>query len=705
MEQKLNSQNEEVSFFKGFKSKSNSQITWEEVYRLIRGTLLKNDTEKYRYFKTNGFGEEADNIKKKSPSITPAVVCAGNRTKKNIAHYTHYSLADFDKLAPAELPRCMELLAADPCVFLAYITLSRAGIRVIFRTDDDGTHYNEAFKQGNIYFSRLLGHPYDIQCSDEVRLSALCHDENAIYRPDAQTIHIEIPNSTEKEKTESLVKTEGSQKASRPKKRHHACADEVEENILAELEHQGKTYVIGQRNDYISSALYRMNRLGVRQEEALEWALERFSDYGTAETEAIARSVYQKTEEHGTQKIKQSRFRYAAVHEVETFLTSQADVRQNVITNCREIRMTGEPQFRDITDRDENTLWARANKQGVNTSPQSIQMILNSEFVPPFNPFTTYFESLPAWDGQTDHIARLAASVRTTTPEMFSPCFKKWLVGVVASILSPKVVNHEILVFIGEQGYFKTTWFNRLLSPELERYFYTKTNSARMTKDDQFTLAEFGLICFEEIDSMRPAELNQLKAMITMPTVNERAAYARNKSHRPHIASFCGTGNNLHFLSDPTGNRRWLPFEIEDIDDPYTHPVNYTGVYSQALALYRSGFRYWFTHKEIIRLNRHNERFEVPNLEEELILTHYRKPKRGEQGIFVSTADILQRINALIKIPLSPTKIGIIMRKLQFEPVRNNKGSRGFRAIEFSLEEIAQNKAFTEKTEEKKLPF
>lgn len=46
---------------------------------------------------------------------------------------------------------------------------------------------------------------------------------------------------------------------------------------------------------------------------------------------------------------------------------------------------------------------------------------------------------------------------------------------------------------------------------------------------------------------MRPAELNQLKAMVTMPYVNERAAYGRNKERHPHIASFCGTGNNVQF--------------------------------------------------------------------------------------------------------------------------------------------------------------
>ena len=91
-----------------------------------------------------------------------------------------------------------------------------------------------------------------------------------------------------------------------------------------------------------------------------------------------------------------------------------------------------------------------------------------------------------------------------------------------------------------------------------------------MSKDDLLTLTQYALVCCEELDTMRPAELNQLKATVTMTSIDERAAYAYYHEHRKHIASFCGTGNNPQFLSDPTGNRRWLPFEVESIVSPPT---------------------------------------------------------------------------------------------------------------------------------------
>ena len=147
-----------------------------------------------------------------------------------------------------------------------------------------------------------------------------------------------------------------------------------------------------------------------------------------------------------------------------------------------------------------------------------------------------------------------------------------------------------------------------------------------VSKDDLLTLSQYGLMCWEELDSMQLKELNKLKAAMTMPSINERAAYARHHENRPHLASFCGTGNNVQFLSDPTGTRRWLPFEVVSIDSPLSQPFNYEGIYSQAYALYRQGFRYWFDKNEILQLAQHNKQFETANSSWPSITNSLRRP-------------------------------------------------------------------------------
>ena len=166
---------------------------------------------------------------------------------------------------------------------------------------------------------------------------------------------------------------------------------------------------------------------------------------------------------------------------------------------------------------------------------------------------------------------------------------------------------------------------------------------------------------------MRPSELNQLKAAVTMPAIDERAAYAHFHEHRKHIASFCGTGNNIQFLSDPSGNRRWLPFEVESIRSPREHPFDYEGIYREAYDLYLSGFNYWFSREEIQRLAEHNRQFETPRLEVELVQAYFRVPMPNEQGEFMSVANALQIVSANISQKVSPVNMGRAFRELGFQ--------------------------------------
>ena len=326
---------------------------------------------------------------------------------------------------------------------------------------------------------------------------------------------------------------------------------------------------------------------------------------------------------------------------------------------------------------------------------QDMYRVIESDFVPEFHPFRYYLEHLPPWDGQSDYILEMSVSVnvRGDVQEqlLFAEYLKKWLVGMVAGWLDAKVVNNVILVLIGEQGSYKTTWFNYLLPPELSNYFYTKTNAQRMGRDDLLTLAQYGLVCCEELDTMRPSELNQLKAAVTMPSIDERAAYAHFHEHRMHIASFCGTGNNVQFLADPTGNRRWLPFEVQSIMSPREHPFNYEGIYAQAYALYQEGFRYWFSREEILRLSAHNEAFEAPNLERELISERFRVPGAGETGEFVTSGYIMQAIGGNLSQKLSANKVGRAMTDLGFRRMRSH-GERGYVVVAYSADEVKARK-------------
>lgn len=655
----------------------------------------------------------------KNESQLFAVPCLfeGGKGRSNIRQLTGMSLVDFDHVFPtdgtadkADTTALHELKAkiiADPHTLMSYITMSGNGLRVIFTyeiapefsgvpKDEEEVkkfeaYYQQAFYAGNAYYEKLLGAKADMQCKNITRLSGLAHDPEVFLRPQSEV----IPFTAEEISTAATAYV----KQSKEDKQMQRIQTYFDTLIAPQLAKAKIEFRSGSHNDYVMRVGYKLAERRFSKKIALRWAMQKFGkDY--PDTEQVINSCFANASPHGKQGgggDNRGDSKTATVEEIKSFLDGHISLKFNEITSRVEYEIpadnTDAHRFMPVNDRIVNSLWSQMSTI-TRVNIQDMYRVIESDYVPVFNPFKAYLNNLcqsVKSVGDRDYIRELAQTVRVKGGEqeqkLWHLYLKKWLVGMVASWLSEDVVNNVILVLIGEQGAYKTTWFNYLLPPPLKQYFYTKTNANRMSKDDILTLAQYALVCCEELDSMRPAELNQLKAAVTMPSIDERAAYAHYHEHRKHIASFCGTGNNTQFLSDPTGNRRWLPFEVESILSPREHPFHYEGIYAQALSLYTSGFQYWFTKEEIQELNRHNKQFETPHLEHELVDLYFRRPIDSELGEFISVARALQMISNGISQKLSAVNVGRAFSDLGFKRVRTNS-CRGFIVVCRTPEEI-----------------
>ena len=381
--------------------------------------------------------------------------------------------------------------------------------------------------------------------------------------------------------------------------------------------------------------------------------------------------------------------------EIDDYLKKHGEFRRNVITGRVEVRLfsdriiRGEEPWEPITDWHFNNLW-RGMKRQKFVSEKDIHNEIESEFSPDYHPFRDYLKDLPPWD-EGDYIRVLAASVTVAgdadDQQIFYRCLKKWLVAMIAGWLSKDIVNQTMLVFVGRQGIYKTTWFNMLLPPELRQYFFTRPNISQSNRDTHAIMTQFGLVCCEELDSLRPVEMNTLKADITTAFFNDRPAYGHYTEHRKHIASFCGTGNNVRFLNDPTGTRRWLPFKVEGILSPRDFPFEYEGIYAQAYALYRLGFEYYFSEQEIEWLNDRNQRFSVANLEQQLVHRHFRKPSDKEPAELVDVVAALNAFPGYLLAKITPERVDAAFAALGYEEATVN-GITGYLAVHRTPEEI-----------------
>ena len=398
---------------------------------------------------------------------------------------------------------------------------------------------------------------------------------------------------------------------------------------------------------------------------------------------------------------------YATTGEIKTFLSDHIYLRYNTVKHRVEARVPPEDAFcqnselaqfvsddwQPMSDRLKNTLLT-ALQTIKDTRRCDLETVLDSGYVPAFQPFLHYLNRLPPWDGQ-DHILAMSVSVTVKggveKQMLFYEYLKKWLVAMVASWIDEGEVNQSVLVLIGEQGIYKTTWFSHLLPPQLRDYFRIKVNSSRVSKDDLITLSQYGLVCYEELDVMRPSDVNTMKSVVTMPSIDERKPFGHYTEHMPHVASFCGTGNNVQFLTDVTGNRRWLPFEVESIISPRDHPFDYEGIYAQAYALYRQDYRHYFTKAEEEKLREHNRTFETPLPEQEAIAKRFRHPAENERGDFYTATEILTAVSDNPALRLNIGKIGSAMESLGFVRLTSH-GRRGYRVVAYKPEEIEMNR-------------
>ena len=456
-----------------------------------------------------------------------------------------------------------------------------------------------------------------------------------------------------------------------------------------------------------------------KQEAAIKYITENYLDYNRLRHDVVSDKLQVRDE-----------------HSLESFRMVQNSVELSSAENTTLHHSTqplhhSTPCFwREMSKHDINSIVCHAAQEyDQNITSREVLTALQSDLIPDVHPLREYVLSCREWtEEQPDWIDWVASQVRVknndninnlrgnqlpaapeennstpscttlhnTTPSadaLWRICFKKWFVAMVASWMNDEVVNHQVLVLIGRQGIYKTTWLEHLIPPHLRAYACKLANSAELNKDDRLRIAEFGLISLDEIDSMNTRELNQLKSVITATDVNERAAYGYTKERRIRLASFCASGNRRDFLTDITGNRRWLPFEVESIQNPFFTTLPYERMYAQAWALANDPtFCYWFELDEIEVLEEHNKHFRDESNEEQLLPILFDVPAEGK-GEFMTTAQISERLVTYgnIKKPMALSRLGMVLGTIGYKAISpriNGTRTRGWIVYQRNRDEI-----------------
>ena len=689
-----------------------AEMTEEEIVSAIGSPKYRNIVESVRRTFLEQGEKAANEEKKKLPSVTFSANYRGGRSNATLVKYLGYIVIDIDHLSKEELARILQTVRACSYTRIAFISPKGMGLKIIAHTQrPDGTlpdtiqeiedFHNAAYNKVASFYSQLCQTEIDTSGQDVGRTCLLSYDPGIYFNRDATPFIVEQPPL--------FYKTQKKKKKTPGRKKQETDNNPVSEetalnyhsshaSLMVTLNYyhnKSEKYTEGNRNNYLHHLACKYNRHGIPEQEAAAFIKSLFTDLPAEETDSLIASAYAHTEEFNTNKLNSTQKRML---QIEQHISECYETRYNELLHIMEYRRkvseTEQPDpFRILDDRMENSIWMEMNELGYACNVKMIQNLIYSDFSSSYHPIREYFKELPEWDG-TDYIRILADSVRTNHQSFWTECLERYLVGMCAAATQDDVVNHTVLLLCSEvQNIGKTTFINNLLPPELRTYLSTGLINPN-SKDDLAKIAQSMLINLDEFEGMSGRDLNTFKDLVTRKVISIRLPYARRSQNFPHTASFAGTCNYQEILHDTTGNRRFLCFHADSIE---FIKINYTQLYAQIKHLLNTpGYQYWFTQEDNNRIEKNNEDFIFHSPEEELVLTHIRKPERFEKVQYLTVSEIAELIRERTGYQYSigaKIQIGKVMVKHNFESKKGRNGRR-YAVFVIAPEQVKSNRLY-----------
>lgn len=190
-------------------------------------------------------------------------------------------------------------------------------------------------------------------------------------------------------------------------------------------------------------------------------------------------------------------------------------------------------------------------------SNQKIDDVVSLQFEKnKYHPIRNYINSL-VWDGKPRINTLLQDYFGADDNAYTSAAIRKMLCAAVARVYKPGTKFDLVLILVGPQGSFKSTFIKKL-----GRQWFSDTFTTVQGKESFEQIQGFWIIEMAELSGLRKAEVELIKCYVSKCEDSFRPAYARVVETYYRQCVFFGTTNNKDFLRDPTGNRRFLPIDV-----------------------------------------------------------------------------------------------------------------------------------------------
>ncbi len=348
------------------------------------------------------------------------------------------------------------------------------------------------------------------------------------------------------------------------------------------------------------------------------------------------------------------------IDEVEAFIKASWDIKRNVLTNFLEIdNVRSRPE-------DINSIFIACKKAFSELSESIFKTLIHSKFTPTYNPVSDYLNHLK-WD-KVDRIGQLTKSLNSCTGDFNyqNRLLTRWLLGFVQNVYSDDACP-LMLIITGKKNTGKTYFFKYLLPKRLKEYFATSQHDRE--KDDDLLMTQKLLILDDEFSGKSKQDAKKMKRLLSSSYFDLRPPYGSENIQLKRIAVLAGTCNELEVLNDPTGNRRFIVFEVQEkMNWSLFNSIDKDQLFAQLKELWDRSMTGDLTSQEIeeMELTTTSKHSEV-SIEEELILKYYHLPSIGGGLESYTNTEIKVYLEKSTNQKISSRKLGLELKKLGYE--------------------------------------
>ncbi|ASX26120.1 virulence-associated E family protein [Candidatus Williamhamiltonella defendens] len=224
----------------------------------------------------------------------------------------------------------------------------------------------------------------------------------------------------------------------------------------------------------------------------------------------------------------------------------------------------GTKEWQTFTDADYSRLRITMEKRGFKAVGRELirDVVLLAAVENPFDSAMEWLKSLK-WDG----IARIEKFYHThfgTEDTAYTRAVSRYMWTALAGrVLKPGIKADMVPILVGAQGSGKSSGVEAL-SPDPT--FFTEISFAE--KEDDLARKMRGCLVAEisELRGLNTKELESIKAFVTRTHEKWIPKFKEFATQFPRRSLSMGTTNEDEFLGDKTGNRRWLPVEVEKVN-------------------------------------------------------------------------------------------------------------------------------------------